>query len=344
MRRTLRMLAVGAVILAGAGRASAQHDLPTEVWLQPAPAGDMLEMFRHPEQWERARAQTDVIGFYSVSAFDFPADPGGYDCGVPCGPNSLANFRAADVFRTVTQVWGKKIAIEAGAVKAHSCDDIRKEAIPALIVLDNITAAGGRADYIAIDESFAAGTNPVDTPGFGGCGQNIAWTAARVKEYMDIVHARHPETQIGLIEPYPHESADAIMSAILEMEHLGVRLPFFQLDFDFFAGERNKEHYIADIRRIREFCRAKGIRFGVIIWGADGRSNEAYFADAWGSFLTVYAAVGLTEITKFQSWAESEPTNLNSRKFAPDVLPETNPNRHTGFLLRVLDYIRTNGK
>lgn len=312
------------------------HGLPTEVWLHPVPQGDMLELFRQPESWARARAQTDVIGFYRAMVRDSP-------CGQPCGPNTFENFMnvvPGGAFRMVTQEWGKKISIEAAAVKASNCDDIYKAIRPVIDTLDDVHENGGRVDYISLDEPFFSGTNPVTHPGFGGCGQTFEWTAEQMRVYYNAINTAYPDVQIGLMEPYPAMTPDEIMTSVLALEAVGIRIPFFHLDLDPRHVTDIAAQAQADMRRLREFFHAKGIPFGVLIVGGDGRTNEDFFSDAWALFLLQYSALGLTEHTKFQSWAKKEFENSDSDRTIPDVLPDSNPNRHTGFLLRVLEYVR----
>ena len=72
----------------------------------------MLRLFEAPEEWPRARQIMNVFEFYQghlltqVSAGE--------------GPNSYTAFVKADAFRKLLR-WGKRIAVEAGAVKEGYC-------------------------------------------------------------------------------------------------------------------------------------------------------------------------------------------------------------------------------
>lgn len=330
--------------MAKAAAHSVPRNIGTEVWLVPAPAGNTLEMARQPETWSRARARVDVFGFYAVQAYDHP----GFVCGIPCGENNMANLRTVvpgGMFKWLNDQ-GIRIAVEAGSVKPYQCTEeaiIDRAVNPVLTSLGNIEESGGRVSYIALDEPLASSTpsgDPRFGPGHIGCGLSSEQTAGLVKFYITKVHENFPHVEIGLIEPYPAFSAEEIMSFVLELEHAGVRLPFFHLDLHLQRQVRERADATTDVRRLREFFRAKGIPFAVIIFGEDGRSNEGYSADAWATARMVAATSGVTGQTVFQSWAESVPGDLTSLKDKPDNIPESDPFSHTGLMLRILDFLR----
>jgi hypothetical protein len=312
----------------------------TRVWLVPVPAGDMLRLAKEPALWEKSRSRVDVFSFYFLHTYHHD----GFSCGVPCGPNTYDAFRTVvpgGMFRWLNDQ-GIRLAIEAASVKSHACTPgkIHDGVSSVYRALENVESAGARVSFISLDEPFMSGTNPVGAPGFGGCDLSLEQTAGLVRQFVDGVHARFPYVQIGLIEPYPHHSADTIISAVLELERLGVPVPFLHIDLSLQQAVRDGTDSAAGLRRIREFCKARSIPFGVIIMGFDGRTNEGFTEDAWATMRSAASAVGVTEDTVFQSWAESVPGNLNSRKFVPDTVPESNPVTHTGQLLRMLEYLK----
>jgi len=227
----------------------------------------------------------------------------------------------------------------------HSCtpERIQDVAFHTVIAINNIKKSGGRLAYISLDEPFASGTGTAEDSPFGpsyvGCGLTPAQVAQLQKAFNDRVHADHPEVQIGFIEPYPHFTADEIMSFLLELEHAGIPVPYFHLDFDQPRAVREKTDWLSDIARIREFCRAKGIPFGTILVGWDGRTNEQYASGYLAVARSSLRAVGVTEHTVLQSWAEDPPGQLNSLKHIPDTVPESNSASHTGLLLWTLEYL-----
>jgi hypothetical protein len=311
----------------------------TRVWLVPVPAGDMLRLAKEPALWEKSRSRVDVFSFYFLHAYHH----NGFTCGVPCGPNTYDAFRTVvpgGMFKWLSDQ-GIRLAMEAGAVRSHTCTEerIRESVSSVHRALENVEATGARMSFISLDEPFMSGTNPVGAEGFGGCGLSLGQTAELVRQYTDGIHARFGYVQVGLIEPYPHLSADTIISAMLELERLGSPVPFLHIDLSLKEAVRDGTDSNAGLRRIREFCKARGIPFGVIIMGYEGRSNEGFAEDAWATMRAAASAVGVTEDTIFQSWAESEPGNLSSRKFVPDAVPESSPVSHTGQLLRMLEYL-----
>lgn len=329
------------------GRASSvvpPKNAGTQVWMVPPPGGDLINAVQHPELWQSAQDRVDVFSFYFLEAYDHP----GFECGVPCGPNTyhaLVDAVPGGAFRWV-QSRGMAISFEAGSVKEYSCTPdaiVSGAALPAVRAIKNIEDAGATVSYISQDEPFAAGLATSYRSPFGngqGCNKSSADVAQLVKAYVDTIHQSYPNVQIGLVEPYPHFSVDEIMSYVLELEHAGVAVPFFHLDMDLQREVREKQLVLSDLQRLRDFFQAKGIPFGVIIWGADGRSNDAFASGAWATLQTIAPAVGVTEHTILESWAENPPGNMTGSKTKPDVVPESDPMTMSGMLLRMLEYLR----
>lgn len=316
----------------------------TKVWFIPVPGGDMVRLAQNPELWPVAQRRVDVVGIFQAQAYH---EPGYTGCGFPCGPNhyqALVQAVPEGYFKWIADRF--LVSMEAGSVKEHACTEERIRDIFRIdnIVISNIKAAGGRLDYIAQDEPFASGTGPAVFDQFygrqAGCGLTSAQVAALQRIYNDGIHSKHPEVQIGFIEPYPYESADAIMSNLLELEKAGVPIPFFRVDYDQVRAMREDQDYKTDLRRLRDFCRSKGIPFGVIIWGPDGTSNETYAVGHWATARAVLQAVGVTEDTVFESWAAPQPEQHGMVKTKPDTVPESDPNTHTGLVNATLDLFR----
>lgn len=319
------------------------RNVGTRVWLVPVPAGDMLRLAKEPALWVKARGRVDVFSFYGLHAYDEPGNPD-WSCGVPCGPNTYPAFR--DVVPGGMFKWlndqGIQLSLETGSVKSHACTEARVregEGAAVLTEIGNIERMGATVSFVKMDEPFFSGTNPVDTPAFGGCALSLAQTAQLVKIYVDTVHARFPHVQVGLIEPYPSLTPDTIISAMLELEYAGVPIPFFHLDMDVRGVVGQSADMASDVGRIRAFCAARGIPFGVIVTGTSGRSNEEFASSSWAVLRSFHATIGVSDDTVFQSWAESEPGNLHGRKYIPDTVPETSAVSHTGLLLKQLEYI-----
>ncbi len=341
----MRRVLIGAyLVIFAVACAEVPQSSPTQVWLAPVPAGDMIALATHPELWPQARARVDVLEFYQGSAYHDPK----FVCGVPCGPNTFPALRDAvpgGFFRWMDEQ-GIELAMGSGAVKEWSCTErlLRERAIPiTLTALKNVEESGGRISYITLDEPFAIGaTTPKKSP-FGpeitGCMLPVSEVAWLVAIYIRSVHERYPDVQVGLIEPYPHFTPDEIAALIDELRSSGVSVPFFHLDFDQPRAIREGLDMRADLQRIRSICAERSIPFGVSFTGGDGSSNEQFTVDTWAMVRNVFPILGITEHTVFQSFAESIPGDITSKKDKPDTVPETEETTHTGQLLRMLEFM-----
>jgi len=309
----------------------------------PVPAGDLMKLAQQPELWPRAQKRVDVVSLYFLHGYHHE----GFECGKPCGPNTYPNLVQAvpeGMFKWLSDRF--ILGFEGGSVKEFSCtaQTLAPIVIHTNVAIANIKKAGGRLSYISLDEPFTSGTANEDRSPFGlpnwGCNLTPDQVAVLQKQFNDGVHAAHPEVQIGLIEPYPHFTPDEIMTNILALEAVGITLPYFHLDMDHPRAVREDKDWRNDVARIREFCRAKGIPFGVILVGWDGRTNEQFAAGYWNVARASLQSIGVTEHTILQSWAEDPPGELNSLKHVPDTVPETSDVTHTGLLLRTLEFLR----
>src|SRR5262249_45417732 len=144
-------------------------------------------------------------------------------------PNSYDALAAAGVFRTLTQ-WGKKIALEDGAVKEFYCTPDPSGMQAAIAgTLDSIRAvqrAGGSVAYIAMDEPFVSGRSR-------RCGgPALEPTADRVAQYVSAVTAVYPMIKIGLIEAYPFSNENAIQTIVQLLKSRGAAPAFLHMDVD----------------------------------------------------------------------------------------------------------------
>src|ERR1700720_1132708 len=88
------------------------------VWLSSdSSAPDMLDLFRHPEPWARARER---VG-------DFKFVPPHVDPRMAPARNSYAALKEAGAFVLLRQ-WGIRIAVEEGAVKEWDCTGTKQAA------------------------------------------------------------------------------------------------------------------------------------------------------------------------------------------------------------------------
>lgn len=339
-----RLFLVCCLVLSGLiAQASASQNNGTQVWFIPVPAGDMMKLAQQPDAWPQARSRVDVFSLYFIHAYHHE----GFVCGNACGPNTYPNLLTA-VPEGMYQWLSDRfiLAFEGTSIKPHACteDAIRNQAaFSTNIAISNIEDAGGRLTYISLDEPFASGTataqrNPFGAA-YGGCSLSGEQVARLQRIFNDVVLAEHPSVQFGFIEPYPYFTPDEIIMHAMQLEDAGVRPAYFHLDFDVPRSVRERKNWIADVRRIRAFFAARGIPFGVIIVGGDGTSDQAYMTDAIATMRAAYQAVGVTEHTILQSWAEDPPHDLMSLKHIPNTVPETQSGTHTWFILEVLRYM-----
>jgi len=319
------------------GARYAPRNAGTQVWMVPVPAGDMQKLAQHPELWPNASRRLDVFSFYFLAAYHHP----GFECGTPCGPNTYPNLVTAvpeGMFKWVADRY--LVGMEAGSVKSFSCTEqkIREEiGRYTNVAIDNMEKVGGRLDFITLAEPLLSGLAVPGAPFTGGCGLNIAEVARLQRVFNDTVHAQHPEVQIGLVEPYPFFGPDVLMSFVLELEHAGVRLPYLHLDMDLRGVVQDHVDVRRDVQRLRDFCAARGIAFGMVVFGNDGSSNEEFSTDAWATARMIVSTGGVNDHTILQSWADhGDPNGLKDR---PDTVPETNGATHTGLLLSILEYM-----
>ncbi len=310
----------------------------TQVWLAPAPAGDMLELARQPDLWPQVQEQVKVFSFYQRQV----SDSTGLLCGPFCGPNTYPDFMEAvpgGMIHWLSQRF--QLAVEVVSVKDYSCTDemIRQVANGANTVIDNIKTAGGQVTYLSLDEPFTSGTSPVNTPVIGGCDLQPDQVAQLQRSFNDVVYAKHPEVQIGLIETYPKFSPAQLISFIGALDRAGVSLAFFHLDVDKNAVDNQHVDFANDVRMIREFFAQRNIPFGVIITGADGSSDAKFAAGAWVMLRLVASSIGVTEHTVFQSWTESVRGDQNSPRIHPSTVPQSDPTKHTGQVWEMLKYL-----
>jgi hypothetical protein len=299
---------------------------PDRIWFAPGPGTiDYISLFEHPEQWPRARALFDVFKFYQQHTQTPAPDT--------VGPNTYDALVRAGAFQTL-MTWGKKIAIEAGSVKEFFCTpDASGMNQSIAFTLDSIRAvqqAGGTVTYIAQDEPFVSGRSQV-------CGgPALEPTGDRVATYVHGVHAVFPSVQIGLIEAYPFSSESRLETILGLLADRGVAPAFLHADVDSRALRAPADDFTRDMRALRSACMARGIPFGIIVWGYNGDSDVLYADDA---------EYVVEEITRaFTTWADmpdhiiiqSWAVTSTGLRITPTNLPDDRLYTHTNLLWQAL--------
>ena len=324
MPRAFAAIALAAILAASAAAAPA----PDRVWFSPGPGTiDYLRLFERPEEWPRARELTSVFKFYQQHTQTPPP--------AIVGPNTYDALVRAGAFRKLAS-WGKKIAIEVGAVKEFFCtpdasgmtDSIRQT----IASVRAVEAAGGKVAYLAMDEPFVSGRARI-------CGgPALEPTADRVAQYIAAVTAAVPGVRIGLIEAYPFSSAAAIESMIALLEARGTPPAFLHMDVDWHLSGGSA--FERDMARLQTFCAARKLTFGVIITGYEGNADALYATDVYG-ITNLVARTFLSwdrmpEHLIFQSWVVSATGLL----VTPSNTPESRAFTHTAMLWDVFRRLR----
>ena len=293
-------LAAAFITTVGCGRPTSPSATVPERFAILAPASasaDLANMFTETgaSQWARARGQLRGFQFYQQSLRSF--------CPT-CGPNTVAQIlqaRAGGAFAWLTSN-GIQVGVEAGAVKEHTCDG-RALGHVLLNDMSPIYATGSHVTFVAMDEPFAAALPNRGILGLATCNFSIDQTVVQVKAFIDTVHASHPAIRVGLIEPYPLFTVDDITTFIVALENVGVRLPFFRLDFDIRHRLNEEGNANADLRKLRDFVQGRGIDFELIVTGYDGRTDAGAVSSAMALAFEVSVAVGRPSAVVFQDWS-----------------------------------------
>ena len=325
---TLMALACAAV-LAVAPRAQSRSALSVDrIWFSPNPGTlDMLRMFEQPEEWTHARELMNVYNITQQHTFAIPDSI--------VGPNTYDALVRVDAFRKLVR-WRKKLSIGVGSVKEFYCTDdasgMNQSIGNTLDAVAAVTGAGGRVDYLSMDEPWVSGRSK-------RCGgPALEPTADRVALYMSSVARAYPTITIGLIEAYPFSSADAIESMLTLLRMRGVPPAFLHMDVDWHSLRPGD--FVRDMQRLQTVCHSQGIPFGIVITGYNGDADALFAVDASGIAHLIAQTFlrweDMPDHLMFDSWVESRM----GLRITPSNLPETRPYTHTYLLLSIFRYLR----
>ncbi len=179
--------------------------------------------------------------------------------------------------------------------------------------LSRIKEAGGRLDYVAMDEPFWFGhfAKTKNT-----CALTLSELASGVTQQLSLVYAAFPDVKVGDIEPVIGGSTDNFVSELFAWfdefaKANGRPLSFFHADVNW-QGDGEEE-----LPAIEAHLREKKIRFGIIINGDPRASSDIAWTDAAMNHLQQVVDIDRLnpDDIVFQSW-DDRPTR---------VLPETQP-------------------
>ncbi len=320
-RAVLSWCLVAALVILAGYDARAQTHAP-RVWFCPGPGTlDYTRLFEHPEEWPRARRLTSVFKFYQQHTLTPPDRI--------VGPDSYDAFVRAGAFQKLRD-WHIETAIEVASVKEFFCtadgSGMNQSIAATLRSVRAVEAAGGAVSYLAMDEPFVSGRAPV-------CGgPALEPTADRIATYVSGVRSAFPAVKIGLIEAFPFSSADALVTVLDLLAARGVLPAFLHIDVDLAAIRPARDDFTRDMRRLRDTAHARGMQFGIIIWGNNGDANVLYALDAERLIESLTGAFtswrDMPDDLIVQSWAESS-TGL---RITPTNLPEKDQYTHTNML------------
>ena len=260
-------------------------------------SSDLAAMFTESgaAEWAQARSHLRGFQFYQQILRGFCPT-----CGRNNGP-LLVDARPEGAFAWLSRQ-GIQIGVEAGAVKEHTCDG-RELGNVVINDMRVVYSSGSHVTYIAMDEPFTAAL-PVREGGIlARCDFSVDQTVVEVKAFIDRVQSTYPLIRIGLIEPYPYFSVDDITLFIVALENVGVKLPFFRLDFDLRHRRNVDANATDDLRRLHGFLDSRGIDFELIVTGYDGKTDAAAVASAMALAYEVSSAVGTPHSVVFQDWS-----------------------------------------
>jgi hypothetical protein len=226
-----------------------------DVWFAPDPESpDLLDLFRHPEEWRHARSHIKII---KLSPLQFQPKS-------QLKRNTYEELSAIGAFAAVRS-WGMALASEEGALKPWDCTGV-KAAERTIDRALSAHSAGGRIDYMAMDEPMAGGMMY--------CHLDLDASAERTASYANAVLDNENLKEAGLtpeigdIEAYPWASADQVMKWTAALMRDGFIPAFFHLDVNVsFVDVHPEVAFARDIKTLESFFKQKKIPFGVVVWG-----------------------------------------------------------------------------
>jgi len=292
-------LAVALIAVSACSRPTGPSESSSDRFAIMAPASGSADLAMFTDSgagdWAEARERLRGFQFYQQILRGFCPR---------CGPNngaSLLDARPEGAFAWLSRQ-GIQIGVEAGAVKEHTCDG-RELGNVVLNDIRVVYGSGSHVTFIAMDEPFTAALPNRDGAVLARCDFLIDQAVVQVKAFIDRVHSAHPAIRIGLIEPYPYFSVDDITLFIVALENVGVRLPFFRLDFDLRHRRNVDANASRDLKRLHGFLNDRGIDFELIVTGYDGRTDAGAVASAMALAYEVSSAVGTPHSVVFQDWS-----------------------------------------
>ncbi len=328
------------------------HSQPADsskVWFGPSlGSADMLQLFTDTTQWDSSRSKIDVFQFLTHHVNSWPC------MGDLCNSNTLTNFAQVQAFTKLDE-WGIDICIEGAGILPQTpygtpvdcslemqvaAQNAFNWTVDAII---NVQDNGGTVRYVAIDEPIRRWYSPIYPPSGGPeCKtESLAEIAAMVADFITQMNNAAPSIIVGQIILYPEVDVEGIKTYVVELENLGINLPFIHLDvhglriIDYAGpiyGRVTLAQLKADLLELETFLHAHNISFAPILidlsfttqlFQFGEYTDEVYYEGAIDWINEVNSAIGQPDHLIFESWARPQysDTNLVS-VITPINLPE----------------------
>jgi hypothetical protein len=304
-------------------------DSAKDAWFLPEPGSDVVEMFEHPEQWSQSRSKMSVLELQNY--YMYP------NCGAICKNNTWDRFVAAQAFQKIKS-WNIPLFIGVNAVKPGPHCDAKIYANDGVnIILKNIKDQGGQVNGFTMDWPLASGVFD--------CHQKYEETADHVVNYVNTVRAGyaslHPgsKLEMGLWEGSPTFTADQLIKWLDLLQARGFKPDHYIVDFDHALYRRQGRipEMQDTAKKLKDYCRQKGILFGVALWGNDLKNPTAYYAQVRQYSQEIREGIGAPDFIQAISW-EYWVQKQNIGNVFPSNLPETDSLSHLSFFMEMRKY------
>lgn len=249
------------------------------VWMIPPPWDEgacLKELVNNPEQWSETRTKVDGMGYYLWLLNHQFSD------------SELKSF-----FRKL-KLWKMKFSFEIPVIKGANWGF--KDPLDAKSSFDKyqqmakrFEACGMRkVDAFTFDEPIYASIHPIPQQVAQGIlpkdsglpGQELSikermqYGIKQTVSFIEMLRKTNPDSQLGDIEPYPVLTYDEITTAIDSIQTAcadkGIKgLDFFRIDFDWASMMTTNRGSWTEVKKIEDYCKSKGIKFGMIYWAPD---------------------------------------------------------------------------
>ncbi len=230
---------------------------------------DVKKLFTESDKWKEARS---FVSVFKMSDWQIYRMLWGTSLSNPpfnLTPEQIFNENELQVALRKLNSWGIDFGLESSLINANTCVEINFEG--ELNLIRKIESLGGRVRLITMDEPLFQGKRY--------CDWSMEKSLDEVIRFINSAKSVDPNIIVGDIEPWPttphspkwsvEEWKGSIKEWIIRFkEKAGYELPFLHMDIDY-AHVKLQNANLNDIREISDFCRSRGIRFGIIVWQSD---------------------------------------------------------------------------